>query len=134
MEEIQTNAKELTLNGTEIHVHFVSGYPYFWVRNDGSETAFMSLFPNISEGKDGVISVLAGSSAGTMHGFDNTRQDLYIFGSGKIMVMGTYTPENPFKSRSKGGGDGGVETIAVFTANTVNTDILSGSLYEEDTL
>lgn len=134
MEEIQTNAKELTLDGTEIHVHFLSGYSDFWVRNDGTGTVLMSLSPNISEGKDGVVSVPAGSSAGTMHGFDDTRQDLYIFGSGKIMVMGTYTPENPFKSRSKGGGDGGVETLAVFTANTVNTDILSGSLYEEDTL
>ena len=103
---IETNAKSLELTGEEVHVHFTAGFPYFWLRNDGNDTVLISLSPNISEGKDGVISVLAGSSAGTMHGFNSTRQDMYISGSGKVQVMATHTPENPFRNARKGGGDG----------------------------
>ena len=105
METITTNTKTLELNGEEVHVHFTSGFPYFWLRNDGSYTVQMSLSPNISEGKDGVIEVPAGSSAGTMHGFNDTRNDLYLLGKGKVQVMGTYTPENPFRKARKGGGE-----------------------------
>lgn len=104
MEEITTNAKIVTLDGTEMHVHFSSAFPYFWLRNDGSTTVQMSISPNISEGKDGVIEVLAGSSAGTMHGYNATSNDLYLLGSGRVQIMGTYTPENPFKFAGKGGG------------------------------
>lgn len=103
MEEITTNAKIVTLDGTELHVHFTSAFPYFWLRNDGSSTVLMSISPNISEGGDGVIEVLAGSSAGTMHGYAATRNDLYLLGSGRVQIMGTYTPENPFRKARKGG-------------------------------
>lgn len=103
MEEITTNAKIVTLDGTEMHVHFSSAFPYFWVRNDGTGAVLMSISPNISEGKDGVIEVIAGSSAGTMHGYNATSNDLYLLGSGKVQIMGTYTPENPFKQARKGG-------------------------------
>lgn len=103
MEEITTNAKIVTLDGTEMHVHFSSAFPYFWVLNLGDGTVLMSVSPNISEGKDGVIEVIAGSSAGTMHGYNATSNDLYLIGSGKVQIMGTYTPENPFKQARKGG-------------------------------
>lgn len=103
MEEIKSNTKTLELTGEETQVHFTSAFPYFWVWNVGSGTVLMSVFPNISEGKDGVIEVLAGSSAGTMHGYSATCNDLYLRGSGKVQVMGTYTPENPFRKAQKGG-------------------------------
>ena len=108
METITTNTKSLELTGEEVHVHFTSAFPYFWLRNDGSWTVLMSLSPHIEGGKDGVIEVPAGSSAGTMHGFEGSRNDLYISGSGKVQVMGTYTPENPFRKARKGGGDDGI--------------------------
>ena len=145
MVEITTNTKTLELNGEEVHVHFTSGFPYFWLRNDGSYTVQMSLSPNISEGKDGVIEVPAGSSAGTMHGFNDTSNDLYLLGKGKVQVMGTYTPENPFrKARKGGGGNAGSnilphsEGLAAYFDYSKNvsetgwTDIVSGATLEVD--
>lgn len=129
MEEITTNAKELTLDGTEVHVHFTAGFSYFWLRNDSGGTVLMSLSPNISEGKDGVISVLAGSSAGTMHGFNGTQNDLYLLGSGKIQIMGTGSAHNPFKTAGKGGGDG-VKISQCLYGHVLITDALVGSIWE----
>lgn len=104
MTTIETNAMEIELTGGELQVRFTAGYPDFWVRNDSSDTVRISLSPNISDGKDGVISIPAGSSNGTMHGY--RLNDLYISGSGKVMVMGTGSAHNPFKSRGKGGDNG----------------------------
>lgn len=98
---IETNAMEIELTGGELQVRFTAGYPFFWVRNDNSNTVRISLSPNISDGKDGVITIPAGSSNGTMHGY--RLNDLYISGSGKVMVMGTGSAHNPFKLRGKGG-------------------------------
>ncbi len=126
MEIITTNAKTVELTGEEVHVHFTAGFPYFWLRNDSSGTVLMSLSPNIEEGKDGVIEVLAGSSAGTMHGFDDTRHDFYILGSGKVQIMATHTPENPFRNVQKGGGSSFGEFLI--------KDVLIGTKYEEATI
>ena len=129
MEEITSNAKAVKLTGEEIHINFTSAFPYFWLRNDSSGTVLMSLSPNIEEGKDGVIEVLAGSSAGTMHGFNDTRNDFYILGTGKVQVMGTYSPENPFRNAKKGGGNGGNNPYELLT-----NDVLIGTKYEEVTI
>lgn len=107
---IETNAMEINLPDGETQVRFTAGYPYFWLRNDSSDTVLISLSPNIAEGKDGVISIPAGSSNGTMHG--HRLNDLYISGSGKVMVMGTGSADNPFKSAGKGGGDGGTVDLS----------------------
>lgn len=104
MTTIETNAMELELTGGELQARFTAGYPFFWVRNDSSDTIRISLSPNISDGKDGVISIPPGSSNGTMHGY--MLNDLYISGSGKVMVMGTGSAHNPFKPRGKGGDNG----------------------------
>ena len=127
---IETNAKSLELTGEEVHIHFTAGFPYFWLRNDGSDTVQMSLSPNISEGKDGVISVLVGSSAGTMHGFNGTQNDLYLLGSGKIQIMGTGSAHNPFKTAGKGGGDGVNKISQCLYGHVLITDALVGSIWE----
>lgn len=104
MEPIRTNAKTVELTGEEMHLHFTSAFPYFWLRNDSDDTASMSLSPNIEHGKDGVIEVPAGSSAGTMHGYNATCNDLYLLGSGKVQIMATGKPPvNPFDNGEKGG-------------------------------
>ncbi len=126
MEKITTNTKEITLTGEEIHVRFSSAQPYFWLRNDGSGTVLMSLSPNIEEGGDGVISVLAGSSAGTMHGFEGTRSDLYILGSGKVQVMGTGSAHNPFRNACKGG-----ESDGSISKNFISRVLYGGKIIEE---
>ena len=128
MVEIQSNTKSFELTGEEVHIHFTAGFPYFWLRNDGSDTVQMSLSPNISEGKDGVISVLAGSSAGTMHGFNSTRQDMYISGSGKVQVMATHTPENPFRNARKGGGENGKSEKLILFSGTEDSCSFSNGL------
>lgn len=128
---ITTNTKTLKLTGEEVHIHFTAGFPYFWLRNDGNWTVLMSLSPNIEEGKDGVIEVLAGSSAGTMHGFNDTRNDFYISGSGKVQIMATHTPENPFRNARKGGVSDGI-IPAGFEAmlSEPSYTLASDSLYE----
>ena len=127
-EEINTNTKRVELNGEEIHIHFSSTYSHFWVRNDGKSTVLMSLSPNISEGKDGVIEVPAGSSAGTEQGTNNRKQDLYIIGNGKVQVMGTEAPNNPFKEDVKGGGnsDGSIDK------NFISNLLYGGIIVEEE--
>lgn len=103
MVEITSNTKTLELTGGETELHFAAGYGYFWARNDGGGTVLMSLSPNIEEGKDGVIAIPAGGSAGTMHGFAASRNKLYLLGTGKVQIMGTYSAHNPFKQARKGG-------------------------------
>lgn len=94
IQTIRTNAKSLELTGEETHIHFDTGYPYFWVRNDSTGTVLLSMFPNVSEGGDGVVPLPAGSSTGTMHGV--RKNDIYVLGSGKIVIMGTISPNSPF--------------------------------------
>lgn len=131
MEEITTNTKMLELTGEEVHVYFTSAFPYFWLMNAGGSTVLMSVHPNIEEGKDGVIEVLAGSSAGTMHGYNATRNDFYILGSGKVQIMGTDAPENPFRNARKGGGNGGVIPIGFAAMLSEPSETLaSDNLYE----
>ena len=132
MEEITSNTKAIELTGVVVHVHFTSGIPFFWLRNDSGGTVLMSLSPDIEEGGDGVIEVLAGGSAGTMHGFYGTRSDLYILGSGKVQVMGTHSAHNPFKTAEKGGGNG-VDSKHIsqcLYGHILITDTLVGTLWE----
>ena len=100
---ITTNAINVELAGKEVHIRFPAKSPYFWLKNLGNSTVRMSLSPNISEGGDGVIEVSAGSSAGTMQGYNNLKMDLYILGSGKVQIMSTEAPNNPFDNDAKGG-------------------------------
>lgn len=132
MVEITSNTKPLELTGEEVHVHFASAFPYFWLRNDGSGTVMMSLSPNIEAGKDGVIKVLVGSSAGTMHGFEGTRSDLYLLGSGAVQVMGTYSAHNPFKQGGKGGGSGVNKISQCLYGEALITDVLVGTQWEDE--
>lgn len=120
MTTIKTNAMEINLPGGETQVQFPAGYAYFWVRNDSSGTIRISLSPNISDGKDGVISIPPGSSNGTMHGY--RLNDLYISGIGKVMVMGTGSAHNPFRSRGKGG-DLGLTVTTAITNSADNTTV-----------
>lgn len=109
MIEISTNTISVPLNGTEERIRFVSAYPYFWVRNDGAENIYISVYSDISEGKDGVIEIPAGSSAGTMHGI--RKHNLYVKGNGKVQTMGTVENKNPFKQILKGGDNSNSGTL-----------------------
>lgn len=129
------STKTVNLTANEItKAEFDSGHRYIWCNNLSDKDVLISEKSNFARGDDDVTIVTPGSSAslGDVGGSDI--KTVYLIGSGEVQLKGTGSAHNPFKSRGKGGGDGGAETVAVFTANTANTDILSGSLYEEDTL
>lgn len=101
---VTKNSTTITLTGTEQTVQFDRSYPYFWVQNLGDNDVFISVDGGIVGGADGVITVPAGGSCGTMHGYPADR--LYLLGSGKVQIMGTGSAFNPFKTSWKGGVDG----------------------------
>ena len=101
---VTKNSTTITLTGTEQTVQFDRAYPYFWVQNLGDSDVSISIDSGIVAGADGVITVPAGGSCCTMHGYNADR--LYLLGSGRVQVMGTGSAFNPFKTSWKGGVDG----------------------------
>ena len=100
---VTKNSTTITLTGEEQTVQFDRPYPYFWVQNLGDNDVLISMDGGIVEGADGVITVPAGGSCCTMHGYNADR--LYLLGSGRVQVMGTGSAFNPFKLVRKGGVD-----------------------------
>lgn len=101
---VTKNSTTITLTaGEEQTVQFDRPYPYYWVQNLGDKDVFISIDGGIVDGADGVITVPAGGSCGTMHGYPADR--LYLLGGGKVQVMGTGSAFNPFRLAKKGGGN-----------------------------
>ncbi|MGN1119380.1 MAG: hypothetical protein ACI4Q4_03410, partial [Oscillospiraceae bacterium] len=86
---VTKNSTTVTLTDEEQTVQFDRPYPYFWIQNLGDSDVLISMDSGIVEGADGVITVPAGGSCGTMHGISADR--LYLLGSGKVQVMGTHS-------------------------------------------
>ncbi len=97
---VNSNITTVTLDGSETAVHFNRNYPYFWVQCL-SGTVLVSINAGIVADADGVFTVSAGTSCGTMHAED--RDTVYLSGDGKAQVCGTYSAHSPFKSGGKGG-------------------------------
>lgn len=102
---VKENATTVTLTGSEVTVEFDKNYTYFWLNNIGDSAVYTSMKPNVTADKDGVITVLSGTAAGTMHGYGADK--LYLNGSGKVQIIGTYSAFCPFKVGVKGGDSGG---------------------------
>lgn len=66
---VTKNSTTITLTGDEQTVQFDKNYSYFWVQNLGDSDVLISMDSGITEGADGVITVPAGGSCGTMHGY-----------------------------------------------------------------
>lgn len=109
---VNSNVTTLTLTGSEQKVRFALPYPYYWIHNMGDSDVYVSMDEGISAEADGVITVPPGSAACTMHGC--TYDTVYVSGTGKIQIMGTYSAFNPFKFAS-GGGENGNNKIYVQT-------------------
>ena len=101
---VTKNSTTITLTGEEQTVQFDRAYPYFWVQNLGDSDVLISVESGIIAGTDGVITVPAGGSCGTMHNYTANADRLYLLGSGRVQVMGTGSAFNPFKGARKGGG------------------------------
>lgn len=128
---IKTNTQTITLDGTEQEVRFNRNYPYFWVQNQGYSDVLMSINSGIAEGKDGVMTVLSGGTACTMHGYDLDR--FYLMGTGKVQVVGTYSAHCPFKP-AQGGGDNTASGATYYSlANAADYPILGINLYGKST-
>ena len=98
--------KETTavLNGV-VTIEFDRYYPYFAVRNDSSDTIYVSTTKaDCKNDTDGVISVPSGSSYVASNGNMDNRF-LYLNGTGKAAVVAQYDKINPFKAAQRGGED-----------------------------
>ncbi len=97
------NVKTIELSGTETAVRFGENYPYFWVRNCGSEDVYMSLSPDVVPDADGVIRIPARS--GRSSGDVGQANVLYFIGSGKIEITPQHNAVCPFFKPAAKGGD-----------------------------
>lgn len=122
---ITKNVTTLNLSG-ETTVQFDKGYDYFFVSNLSGNDVMISMSSGITDGADGVIIVPEGSSAGTMHGY--SANTVYVKGTGKVQVMGTYSAFNPFKKSQKGGE---IKTVSGsnITINSVEFPLLALTAY-----
>lgn len=94
---------------------------YYHIRNDGTETAYASVFSDSTDtAEDGVYDTPSGGVLSLKgHGSDT----LYV--SGKVTVMGTASAVCPFKIGLRGG-DGYADVTA--TGNPVQLDGLQGGV------
>ena len=107
---VKENATTVTLTGSEVTVEFDKNYTYFWVNNIGDSAVYASMKPDVTADKDGVITVLSGTAAGTMHGYGADM--ICLNGSGKVQIIGTYSAFCPFRVGAKGGDGGGTSEFS----------------------
>ena len=102
------------LTGTESAAEFAVPYNYYWVRNDGTESLYVSLSSGIEPGADGVLKVPVGAVCCTMHDYPATK--LYLLGTGSVQICGTSSAFCPFKAAPKGG-DAALKSISFSSTN-----------------
>lgn len=87
--QFQDPKKQITVNDVTV-VKFEHLYPYFVIRNDGTNTIFASTSnAECTEGADGVISIPTGTTVNLMnYGYIDGNRTLYINGTGVAMVTG----------------------------------------------
>lgn len=97
--------KQITVNGVTV-VKFEHLYPYFVIRNGGSNTIFASTSnAECTEGADGVISIPTGTTVNLMnYGYIDGNRTLYINGTGVAMVTGSFS-DMSFKTGGGGNGE-----------------------------
>lgn|SRR5574344_1778803 len=111
---INTRLTTAVLTGTESAAEFAVPYSYYWVRNDGTESLYVSLSSGIEPGADGVLKVPVGAVCCTMHDYPATK--LYLLGTGSVQICGTSSAFCPFKAAPKGG-DAVLKSISFSSTN-----------------
>ena len=119
-----SNVKTIALTGAETEINFEQNYMCFWVHNLGSGTIYASDKPQIVPDDDGVISIPSGSSARVSNPNLTQISKLYLFGNGKVQIVGSYSVHCPFKTAAEGGGGSG----GVGTKNLFNFQLWGSSL------
>lgn len=82
---------------------------YYWIKNKGNSTIYVSAFPNVIADGDDVAEL----AAGDIIMIENTDNHLYILGAGKIEIHKQNFIECPFKIKAKGG-DKNVQPLILF--------------------
>jgi len=90
-------SRTIKLSGAEM-VIFCTGSGTA-IRNDGTETVYVSGEPDIVKDSDGVVSIPAGTSV--VLPTDNA--PLYMIGNSAVMMLETKLGENPFKLSAQSG-------------------------------
>ena len=117
------HSAEIELDGSVYTVNFGHSYKYYAVRNDGSETIYVSTTDKSCTPKnDGVVSIPSGGSYVHCNGYGGN-SEIYFSGSGGVVVIAQDEANNPFKTAAKGGGNGFGELLI--------KDVLIGTKYEE---
>ena len=76
---------------------------YYWCKNIGETTLYVSAKEAISPDADDVAML----ESGDIVMIETYNQDIYVLGEGKIEIHESDTPVCPFKATAKGGGSGG---------------------------
>ncbi len=124
------NYKTINLTGSEIAVE-ISGQNCD-IRNDGTDTVYISRRPLITAGADGVMSVPAGQAAKLL----DSNGTAYLTGTGTVLLCGNDYSELVFKVAATSSGEGGTvdEQARTAIANHANNTEIHVSPEENDVL
>ena len=113
-------SKTIVLTGAEIRADY-SGGTNAWLRNDGTATVYASTAPGVTAGADGVVSIPAGQAA-AIYGACG---EVYLLGTGSVMLIGSDYTACPFKTSTSAGGESGVDEVAraAIEAHAADSDI-----------
>lgn len=105
MFNLMDNISTIKLTGAPEQVMLPASYMWVWVRNDSSETMYMSRSSTVSSGANGSISIPTGGMARLLVS-GNT---FYVNGNGVVLVYALDTDSCPFRDAptTSGGGVGG---------------------------
>ena len=90
----------VTLSGAAEKVTLPAVYGWVWIKNMSDSDIFAGLSADISEGADGVMTILAGECGRIQT--DGSRE-FYLLGTGNALVVAQNYADCPFKSGAKGG-------------------------------
>lgn len=94
---------EIQLDGSVYTVNFGYSYNYYAVRNDSSGTIYVSTADkSCTPNNDGVVSIPSGGGYVHYNGFGGS-SEIYISGTGGVLVVAQDDGVCPFKPRAKGG-------------------------------
>lgn len=95
---------------------------FYWVKNIGDTTVYVSANLNIAAGADGVAEL----AAGEVVLLEDYNSKVYVLGAGKVEIHEQDITDCPFKKIAKGGDTGGDGIL-------VSTTLYTGTEYDEIT-
>ncbi len=114
---INSNVTTIMLDGNETTIEFSTGYPYYFITNNGDNDMYVSISEGITPKADGTYTIAVGET--TRIGKGVCFNKFYILGTGEAYIRGEQTAFPPsFKSGEKGG-DSSDYTLPVASISTL---------------